>query len=160
MSNLTFRVTGVSYENETGKDIQKLLHKIGREIAEEKGIELYSGLSNSEILEYYDEVSEFEDVEFGEYIVFKKDPNNEYDPNAIKVYIELDDELHHIGHVPRKYNKKIGKLLDSDLIDDIEATFTGGKIKKADYDFEKDKDVVVIKELTLGVEITVHYKDE
>jgi hypothetical protein len=47
-----------------------------------------------------------------------------------------------------------------DLIDDIEATFTGGKIKKVDYDFEKDKEVVVIKELTLGVEITVHYKDE
>jgi hypothetical protein len=111
VSNLTFRVTGVSYENETGKDIQKLLHKIRREIAEEKGIELYSGLSNSEILEYYDEVPEFEDVEFGEYIVFKKDPNNEYDPNAIKVYIELDDELHHIGHVPRKYNKKLENYL-------------------------------------------------
>lgn len=157
---ITFNVAGVTFDNEEGKDIQTLLRRVAKAIAREKDIPAYAGMTNSEILEYYGEVSEFEDVEFGEYILFEKEPDNEYDKNAIKVVVKLEDKKHHIGYVPKKYNVQLNKLLDTDLITDITANFVGGKIKEVDYDFEKDKDVVVIKELTLGVEITVYYKDE
>jgi HIRAN domain len=157
---LSFNVAGVTFENDQGKDIQTLLRKIGKAIAREKDIPAYAGMTNSEILDSYTEVSEFEDVEFGEYIFFEKDPNNEYDKNAIKVMVKIGDKTHHIGHVPKKNNIQLNKLIESDLIIDISANFVGGKIKEVDYDFEKDKEIVVIKELTLGVEITVHYKNE
>ncbi|WJE66685.1 hypothetical protein QRE63_12630 [Bacillus mycoides] len=56
--------------------------------------------------------------------------------------------------MPKKQNIEIGKLLDSESITSILANFVGGKTKSVDYGDEKDKDVVVIAELTLGVLIT------
>ncbi|QHA20667.1 hypothetical protein GPA05_22995 [Bacillus toyonensis] len=106
------------------------------------------------------EVSEFEDVEFGDYISFVKDPDNEFDKNAIKVIVNLDDKEFHIGHVPKKQNVEIGKLLESESITSISANFVGGKTKSVDYDDEKDKDVVIITELTLGVLITLRFEAE
>jgi uncharacterized membrane protein YqaE (UPF0057 family) len=155
--SVDFNVTGVTYENDKGKDIQSLLRKLGKSIAAEQEIPAYGGISNREMLDVYDAVSEFEDVEFGEYVFLEKDPNNEYDKNAIKVFIEFPPgKKHHIGHVPKKINRKIGKLLDEETIDYIDANFVGGKIKEVEYDIEKDKEVVVVKELTLGVEITLN----
>ncbi|PRT25101.1 hypothetical protein C6360_04915 [Bacillus wiedmannii] len=106
------------------------------------------------------EASEFEDVEFGDYISFIKDPDNEFDKNAIKVIVNLDGKEFHIGHVPKKQNVEIDKLLDSESITSISANFVGGKTKSVDYDDEKDKDVVVITELTLGVLITLRFEAE
>ena len=40
----------------------------------------------------------------------------------------------------------------------ITACYVGGKIKESDYDLEKDKDVVVTNELTLGVAVEIKYK--
>lgn len=135
------------------------MRHIGKNIARKYEIPAYSGLTNREILDCYHEVSEFEDVEFGEFVSFEKDPTNEYDINAIKVIIEFPEGIkHHIGHVPKKDNKKIGKLLDYNSIASIEANFVGGKIKEVDYDNERDKDVVITKELTLGVKIALHLK--
>ncbi|WP_180247235.1 hypothetical protein [Bacillus cereus] len=56
--------------------------------------------------------------------------------------------------MPKKQNIEIGKLLDSESITNILANFVGGKTKSVDYDDEKDKDVVIINELTLVVLVT------
>jgi len=156
---ILFNVAGVTFENDEGKDIQSLLRKIGKQIARDNDIPSYSGLTNSEILEGFEEISEFEEIEFGECIVFEKDPDNEFDKNAIKVFVKLDEnKKHHIGYVPKENNIELLKIMDAGTINDVVATFVGGKIKEVDYDFEKDKEVVVVKELTLGVEIKVYYK--
>lgn len=160
INSITFRVAGVTFENDKGKDIQSLLHKIGRAIAKEEDIPLYSGLTNSEIIEHGCEVAEFEDVFLGDYITFEKDPTNKHDKNAIKVFVNMPNgERHHIGHVPKDINVKVGELMDSKSIKSIDAYFVGGKIKEVDYDDEKDKEVVVVKELTLGVEITIFIRE-
>ncbi|WP_176522718.1 HIRAN domain-containing protein [Bacillus thuringiensis] len=159
-NTLTFNVAGVTFENDKGKDIQALLRRIARAIAKENYIDSYGGYTNKELLEIWGEASEFEDVEFGDYISFVKDPTNEFDKNAIKVIVNLDDKDFHIGHVPKKQNVEINKLLDSESITSISANFVGGKTKSVDYDDEKDKDVVIITELTLGVLVTLRFKIE
>ncbi|MCU4885134.1 HIRAN domain-containing protein [Bacillus thuringiensis] len=159
-NTLTFNIAGVTFDNDKGKDIQSLLRRIARAIAKEYDIEAYGGYTNKELLEIWGEASEFEDVEFGDYISFVKDPDNEFDKNAIKVIVNLDGKEFHIGHVPKKQNIEIGKLLDSESITSILANFVGGKTKSVDYDDEKDKDVVVITELTLGVLITLRFEAE
>ncbi|MGG0152316.1 HIRAN domain-containing protein [Bacillus mycoides] len=159
-NTLTFNIAGVTFDNDKGKDIQSLLRRIARAIAKEYDIESYGGYTNKELLEIWGEASEFEDIEFGDYISFVKDPDNEFDKNAIKVIVNLNDKEFHIGHVPKKQNIKIGKLLDSESITSISANFVGGKTKSVDYDDEKDKDVVVITELTLGVLITLRFETE
>ncbi|WP_460270468.1 HIRAN domain-containing protein [Bacillus sp. NEAU-Y102] len=159
-NSLTFNVAGVTFDNDKGKDIQSLLKRIARAIAKEYNIESYGGYTNKELLEMWVEASEFEDVEFGDYISFVKDPDNEFDKNAIKVIVNLDNKEFHIGHVPKKQNVEIGKLLDSESITSISANFVGGKTKSVDYDDEKDKDVVIITELTLGVLITLRFEAE
>ncbi|MEE8670420.1 MAG: HIRAN domain-containing protein [Heyndrickxia coagulans] len=158
--SITFNVAGVTFENDKGKEIQPLLRRIAREIAKEQDVESFGGWTNKDILEYMAEVSQFEDVMFGDYVSFEKDLDNEFDQNAIKVMANLNDKQFHIGYVPKDNNVQVGKLLDDGLIDKIAASFVGGKTKEIDYDFEKDKDVVVVKELTLGVEITLILKEE
>ncbi len=154
---LAFNVAGVTFENDKGQEIQSLLRRIAKNISKELDILAYAGYKNSEILNDIGEVSEFEDVEFGEYVSFEKDPDNEFDKNAIKVMVEFPvGKKHHIGHVPKNENVQVRKMLDTDSIKLIDAAFVGGKTKEIEYDDEKDKDVVVVKELTLGVEITLH----
>ncbi|ASN69143.1 hypothetical protein 7F23_30 [uncultured Caudovirales phage] len=133
------------------------MRRLAKQIARDEDIAAYGGYTNKEMLEGMDEISEFEDLEFGEYIYLEKDPNNEYDKNAIKVYLEYPEgKKHHIGHVPKKDNIKVAEVMDSNKINSFNARIVGGKIKEVEYDFEKDKDVVVIKELTIGVEITIY----
>lgn len=159
-NTINFHVTGVTFKNDSNKEIQPLLRRIAREIASEQGIEKYDGWTNKEIIEYQTEVAEFEGVEFGDYITFEKNPNNEFDKNAIKVIVNLNGEKFHIGHIPKKDNIEIGKLLDADLIDTeiTDAVFVGGKIKEVEYDTEIDKEIIVVKELNLGVRITLYIK--
>lgn len=159
-NTLTFNVAGVTFENDKGKDIQPLLKRIARAIAKENYIDAYGGYTNKELLEIWGEASEFEDVEFGDYISFVKDPDNKFDKNAIKAIVNLNEKEFHIGHVPKKQNIEVGKLLDSESIISISAKFIGGKTKSVDYDDEKDKDVVVINERTLGVLITLRCQTE
>lgn len=155
---LSFNVSGVTMLNDKNKDIQKLLRKYGKSYCEENFIELYGGYTNKDILDYVFEVSEFEGLEFvNEEISFVPEPTNEYDPNAIKVFIDFgNDGVHHIGYVPKKLTSTLNEILINQNIINVVASYVGGKIKETEYDFEKDKDVVVTKELTLGVEIVIN----
>jgi hypothetical protein len=154
-----FKVAGVTAKNEGKQDIQKLLRKQGKLYAEENGYQLYGGYKNKEIIEDNLEVVEFEELSFTQHeISFVPEPTNEYDSNAIKVYIKYDDVPVHIGYVPKKDNVELKGILDEEDVRRFEARYVGGKIKSVDYDEEEDKDIVVIEELTLGVEIKVFYK--
>ena len=159
-TRFTFNVAGVTKQNDKNKDIQKILRRSGKLYCEENLIELYGGYTNKDILEYVHEVSEFEDLQFNDdEISFVPEPTNEYDPNAIKVFIHYgNEEIHHIGYVPKKYTSELKDILDSKSALTITACYVGGKIKESDYDLEKDKDVVVTNELTLGVAVEIKYK--
>ena len=60
---ITFRVKGVTFENEEDKDIQKGIKKILNEYKKNDFFgELYGGYTNKEIIEYDLNVSEYENV--------------------------------------------------------------------------------------------------
>jgi len=155
-----FNVAGVTAENDKGKDIQRLLKRYGKLHCEENGIELFGGYTNRELIEDGISISEFDGLDFvNSEVSFVPEPTNEYDPNAIKVFIDFgNEEIHHVGYVPKKHTSKLNDILNSQETINIVASYVGGKIKEIDYDFEKDKDVVITKELTLGVEIVIKYK--
>jgi hypothetical protein len=154
-----FNVAGVTAKNEDKKDIQKLLRQQGKLYLKENYLDLFGGYKNREIIEDDLEVAEFEDLLFAQQeISFVPEPTNEYDSNAIKVYIKYEDVPVHIGYVPKKVNVELKRILDEEDVRRFEARYVGGKIKSVDYDDEEDKDIVVIEELTLGVEIKVFYK--
>ena len=127
-------------------------------LSKENGFELYGGFSNKEIIEDDLEVSEFEDIFFTKQEVsFVPEPTNKYDSNAIKLYINFDEAPIHIGYVPKKDNIKVKSILENEDIRRFEVRFVGGKIKSVDYDYEKDKDVIVIDEVTLGIEVEIYF---
>ena len=154
-----FNVAGVTAKNEQNKDIQKLLRQQGKLYAKENGYESYGGYKNKEIIEDDLEVAEFEDLYFSQdEISFVPEPTNEYEPNAIKVFITYDEVPIHIGYVPKKNNVELKNILDNEDVRRIEGRYVGGKIKSLDYDDDEDKDIVVIEELTLGVNIQLFIK--
>lgn len=67
------------------------------------------------------------------------EPDNEHDPNAIKVVIDGT----HVGYIKKGSCPHVKKLLASGKIIDIDADIHGGKYKiiYEDYDYEKDKEV-------------------
>lgn len=154
-----FNVAGVTAKNENKQDIQRLLKQQGKLYATENDIDLYGGYKNKEIVEDGVEVSEFEDLLFyQDELSFIPEPTNEYDLNAIKVFIKYGELPIHIGYVPKDKNVEFKNIINNEDVRRIEARYVGGKIKSVDYDPDKDKDVVVTEELTLGVEIKAYYK--
>lgn len=159
LHSFEFNVAGVTAKNENKKDIQKVLRQQGKRYAEVNSIDLYAGYKNKEIIEDDLEVAEFEDLMFyQDELSFVPEPTNPYDPNAIKVFITYEEEPVHIGYVPKDKTGNFKKILDNEDVRRIEAQYVGGKIKSVEYDSDKDKDVVVTEELTLGVEVKVSYK--
>jgi hypothetical protein len=121
---IDFKVAGTSHYQ---KDIKKAVKlEVDSMMFDEK----YSGMTNKDILEstfdepifiYHDELFSNCDLRLEE--------NNEYDPEAIAVYVND----YKVGHVPRK-NFKEGKkyiydLLKSDIRYPITASLYGGKYK-------------------------------
>ncbi|WP_234969407.1 HIRAN domain-containing protein [Bacillus massilinigeriensis] len=49
------------------------------------------------------------------------EPENEFDKNAIKVIANINGNIHHIGHVPKKENVYVGNLIKENAIDYINA---------------------------------------
>ena len=127
---LLFNVAGVTAKNEQNQDIQKLLRQKGKLYAKENGYELFGGYKNKEIIEDFLEVSEFEDLFFSQHeISFVPEPTNEYDANAINIFIIYDEVPLHIGYVPKKINVELKTILDNEDLRRIEGRYVGGKIK-------------------------------
>ena len=142
---ITFKVEGIS-------DIV-IQREIKSMVKEEKDInDLYEGLSNEKILEkYLDEDKIYEVRMSGDHeIQLIKEPENKYDPTAIKV---VHEEIGHVGYVPAADCKKVKKAIEDGY--SVEWRLTGGKYKVIENDSEKNMKVVKINNNTFGMTIVL-----
>ena len=142
-----FNVAGISKTNDRGEDIQSLIKRYVAEQLEYGGEEKYEGMTNKEILEYGDDVYEV-DLDGGCEVTLELEPDNPYDPNAIKV---IHDEIGHIGYVPTEHTARTKTALGNDC--DIDWKLVGGKYKYVD----DEEDKVKTKTLTYGMSIDIRY---
>lgn len=145
-----FKVAGVTKRNDQGDNIQYLIGKYVKEILEFE--DPYQGLKNKEIYEdYYDDkVYEAGDIYPPHPMKFVFDPFNQYDPNAIKIFV---DTVGHIGYVPASDNVKIGEIIRNHEYD-ITWEITGGKYKYVD----EVEDKIKTDSEPYGIEVTLKYQ--
>lgn len=147
--HICFRVAGISKKNDRNEDIQKLIKGFVKQEIEMQDYS-YDGMTNKEIFECGKEVYEA-DIDGCDEISFVPEPDNPYDPNAIKV---IHDEIGHIGYVPADMAKRVSDIISSDY--DIEWKLVGGKYKYVDIDdFGEEK--VKTETLTYGISIDLYY---
>lgn len=120
------RVAGIThYENEV---LSLSLENDDYDCTKKDLIEF--GMTDERIYQYVFPVSEVELIE---------EPDNEHDPNAIKVLVNGKQ----IGYIKSGSCGHVKKLIKEDKIEDVKAFIGGGKYKylAEDYDYEKDKAV-------------------
>lgn len=108
-----------------------------------EGMKAYDGLTTKEIktqryknIEIY-EVPEDEKWD-KDYFRLEKEPDNEYDKNAIKVIL---NDFSKIGYIPKEKTLQVGKLIDDNKILSMYFSITGGKYKLWDgEDLETDEE--------------------
>jgi len=89
------------------------------------------------------------------------EPENEYDPNAIKVEIESENDTYqHIGYIPKEMAAKyeLGEAMDVEgtIID-----FSNGKLKNVSYRVPLDTEAVTIrKEATQDIDLDGFSNDD
>lgn len=120
-----YNIAGTSYR-------QKQIKELGEE-------NLDYGMSKSEIIECFMCDEKIYQLSFSpDSVILEEEPDNEHDPNAIKVLI---DNVH-VGYIKRENCIHVKKLINEGKINSISADVYGGKYKivTSDYDFVKDKD--------------------
>lgn len=157
---IDFRVAGVTFENEDGKDIQKEIKRILNEYKKNNYFdELYGGYINSEIIEMDLNVSEYEGYKFPAKLV-----GDEYNgEDCFKIYIKTyNDNYVHIGYAPKDNVNELAEWLSKeDLTIDGNLEITGGKYKYCEI-YEEDyeeKEKVETKELKYGGVVTLTFCD-
>ena len=102
---------------------------------ENKEIISYEGLTDSEIktrenidIEIYEIPQDYEiKSNYSDGLIkFEKEPENEYDKNAIRVMIK---GMGTVGYVPKNINISFAKILENNDIKEITATICGGEYK-------------------------------
>lgn len=85
-----------------------------------------------------------------------EEPDNSYDPNAIKVLIDRV----HVGYVKKGSCSHIKKLLHSGNIIKLDAEIHGGKYKYlyCEYDEDKEQDVYILEQEVSDYYITIEIK--
>ncbi|MCK1259856.1 HIRAN domain-containing protein [Streptococcus suis] len=153
IESFTFRVAGVT-------NYKKAVKAACSDIADEYGVpeltKYYRDLSSSEIREelegFSDKIFKYEDMSTSD-VELVAEPDNQYDPNAIKILI-LDN---FVGYVPAKIAKKINKyIVDDQYFDTAYAEIVGGPYKE--FDYAEDK-VVTNNDLDVGFEIALTIYD-
>lgn len=152
LSTYTFKVTGTSFEK---RDI--ILKRFGKEIIDSlKDENKYKGLNTHENQEklYFSEYRKcyefsLNDSYIKHYVNLIHEANNQYDPNAIRVFI--DSEM--IGYVESKSTQMVKNILTKNP--KIFAQLTGGNYKYLDY----DKETIEIATDDYGVLITLEYRN-
>lgn len=157
----TFRVAGVTKENDQGKDIQNILKRLAGGYKRNEYIESWNGNTKKEMLEYGYEGFEFEDELISNIIRLEREPDNPHDSNAIKVYIkDVNDGEHHVGYIKREETEEVVALThDKDIIG-IDVEFTGGKRRTIEYDSIEDKEYFEEDEVTRGLKLRFKYRPE
>lgn len=145
-SKISFNVTGITKPNDKGENPQQNIKEFVKQYIEMNGYS-YMDMTNKEILEHGEDVYEV-DIYGSDDISFKQEPDNPFDPSAIKV---IHDEIGHVGYVPKDLTKKVWNIVSSEH--DIEWKLVGGKFKYIDY--EEDK--VKTKTNTYGISIELLY---
>lgn len=155
-----FKVVGVTKKNEDGKEIQAILKKIASSYKKSGELESYDGMTNKEIAEWGSSIGEFEGQYVHHKVELRPEPDNEYDKNAIKVYLkDAEGNDYHVGYVGKDQNLALKNILDNENITGQSAEFIGGKYKHIDYDPIKDKDIVTIgEEVTRGLKVNLSYR--
>lgn len=148
-NHIYFNVAGISKTNDQNQNIQKLIKGFVKEHIEMVGYR-YEDMTKKEILESYENVYEA-DIYGDHEIKFEPEPDNPYDPNAIKV---IHEDIGHIGYVPKDINKKVLDIISSDY--NIEWKLIGGKYKYADID-DDGNEKVITKTLNYGITIDLYY---
>lgn len=121
-----YNIAGTSYR-------QKQIKELGEE-------NLDYGMSKAEIVEYFMYDEKIYQLSFSpDSVVLEEEPDNEHDPNAIKVLI---DNVH-VGYIKKENCLHVKNLINECKIKSISADVHGGKYKivNSDYDFNKDKDI-------------------
>lgn len=145
------KVAGVTFDNPDGinrQDIFKELAKSMREEAERS--ELYNGLTNKDILEIGDNVSELEDLTFDatffEY-KFKGNP---------AVYVLWDGNI--LGNLPSEEVETFIQKSKQHKTIKGNGRIVGGKYKCVDID-DSGKEVVRTDTLTYGARLNIYFLD-
>ncbi|KRM95986.1 hypothetical protein FC19_GL001469 [Liquorilactobacillus aquaticus DSM 21051] len=100
----------------------------------------YDGWTAGDIKEFspYEKVFETDLQGAVSAITFETEPENKYDPNAIKVIATLDEKKYMLGYVPAKQTGKVLDILKKqnrgEISPRVEYELTGGKYKLADDD--------------------------
>lgn len=158
LHSIEFKVAGVTYENEEGRDIQKEIKKILNEYKRNDYFdELYDGYTNSEIKEMDLHVSEYEGCKFPAKIVGDEYKGEE----CFKIYFKTyNDEYVHIGYSPKDSIEELIEWLSKENIKvDGTLEIIGGKYKYCEL-YEEDyeeKERVATKELTYGIKILLKF---
>ena len=150
----TFKVAGITKNNDCNEDIQKLIRAFVRDELEE-GCEPYDGLTNKDILEdYYDDrVYEAFGICGTTEIDFIFEPDNPYDANAIKV---IHEDVGHIGYVPKADNIKVSEIINNTKYK-VLWEIVGGKYKYVGQDENDEDRVMVEKDYSYGVKVEIAY---
>ena len=157
IKNISFYVVGESFDNEDGVNRQKRIKQVIQNYKKSILIkeDLYCGFSDKDILESNLEVEELSNIAFNGEI-------KEYNYNgerAFAIYIEdTDKKQYQVGNIARKDLKDFISIIENHEISHASLYIHGGKIKKVEYNYEKNKDDVIIKNLDYGIEIKIYYK--
>lgn len=150
---------GLDFERNNNKTGRQILTKLVNELKREDGLryEKYEGLTNKEIIEDYftDRIYELSTESIPACILEKED-DNEYDSNAIKVLVgNKDDELYHIGYVPKEHCKEIRQLMSQYRVL-TGSTIYGGKYKYVDFD-DYGEEKVIIDSTEYGLHLSISF---
>lgn len=133
--SIEFEVAGTFVEER-----QKLIKKFIKDEIKNGMIEAYGGLSTKKIKEKYEGIEVYEIPEGhiwkefyknNGYIKIEREPDNEYDKNAVKIVLK---EYGRIGYVPKSQNVEVAKILEEKENISFKMEITGGKYKLWDGD--------------------------
>lgn len=145
---MEFKVKGTSYDNEDGKNRQKVIQDVINTYIDNEQIdkdELYGGNTNKDIEDYDLKVSIYEGINFSG----KLKKSKYKDEDCIEVYlIDYYKNKQKIGYIPKELVQTMWNDVNED--EEIPVEIVGGKYKK--YDILENK--VVIEDTGLyGVKI-------
>ena len=156
---MEFKVKGMTFKNEEGKDIQSLIKKELRELQDNDLIEeKYEGYTNSEIKEMDLNVQEYSDVSFN----VKVQEDIFEGKTCVKIYIEKNDGNYiHVGYLPQKLLKQYMQLKEgSNKITGI-AELIGGRYKHCRYyedDYEEKAEIETVN-LDYGLLVKLYLRN-
>lgn len=140
-NTFTFNIAGVTKEGR-----QDIIKNIVSDWKECNADDVYEGMKNKEIKNLDDDVYEVNIEDWCD-IELIPEPDNKYDPNAIKIISDFGN----LGYVPADSTKKVKSIMEKDY--NLSWRLVGGKYKY--YDEYEDK--IITETLTYGIEINMRY---